>query len=164
MHPDCYKRTQAGRPMTPLASGEIVLSAIECATTPKLLAFEAIIWCAALSRTETVRMVLDTGAYFSEIDEALLGRLGYPTSEQRARSVRIHNGRDSEAGRLVAVRRLGVGPAVVSDLDVAIRAFDPRLEFKGLIGLNFLSVFPKFEVDLKSRRLTLHPSPTDHLG
>lgn len=87
------------------------------------------------------RFVLDTGASFTVLSANVAGEIGLVTDN--ATRVMLHTANGVVQAPLVKVESIGLGNAMVSNLEVAV--LDNMGPIDGLLGLNFLN---HFDIDI----------------
>lgn len=124
----------------------------------RLIFVDVEIWSGDLKKSEIVRMALDTGAQVSEVDVSVLERLGYTADRDGARPSRVHNGQHWVEGYVSPIKQCRIEDIILKDLKMNMTELDPQLEFRGLLGLNFLEALSSLSIDWKSGVLELCPS------
>lgn len=91
-------------------------------------------------RSHKIRMIVDTGASFTLINQEVLAFVGYDLARSKRRS-KITTASGIEYVPFLEIRRLEALAQSVNNLEVCGHTLPPDLPAEGLLGLNFLRHF-----------------------
>jgi len=118
-----------------------------------------LITIARLNHKVLARMLVDTGAAITVVVPRTAARLGLPLDKpHRTMSIGVAHATHTPLIPVFNLDCLQAGDVEVTDLEIGVVGFPPRLRIDGALGVNFLARFrPTFEFDTAT--LLLHPLP-----
>ena len=114
---------------------------------------EVVIVQAIINGKKSANFVVDTGATYTMISQAMAKELGIDT-EKKLPTIRFQTANGVILAPLVSLDSIAVGTMKVKDLTAAIHDVFPDPSIEGLLGLNFLSNF-RIDIDTKNGILVL---------
>jgi clan AA aspartic protease (TIGR02281 family) len=115
----------------------------------------ALILKARLDQSQTVRLLVDTGATYTTISDELAQKLGYSTAAAPKVSINTANGKI----RLprIRLRSLALNGYTVHNVEATVMPMPKNASFSGLLGLSFIRRY-RITIDPEAQRLIIQPS------
>lgn len=115
-----------------------------------------------LNHRVLAHLLVDTGAAITVVVPRTVARLGLPLDKpHRTMIIGIAHTTYTPSIPVFELDSLQAGDVEVTDLEIGVVDFPPRLRIDGALGVNFLARFrPAFEFDTAT--LLLYPLPDQH--
>jgi clan AA aspartic protease (TIGR02281 family) len=137
---------------TPRAPAPEVKPATRKASIPFERSGNVVIVPVTLNNRQTVNLVVDTGASFTLISQALARDLDIDLSRNR-KTMPFHTANGVVDAPLTTLDSITVGGMEIKNLTAAVHDATPDIPAAGLLGLNFLS---NFRMDIDTQKGLLH--------